>query len=365
MPLDRVDARLETVWQHRVGLVVAPAGSGKSTLLSRFALRHSGPVGWYRAEGWDRDEPALLAHVEAALAPALNGTPRDWQTVADAANALETWHGEPILLVIDDLHTLQETPAEAALERLIEYAPQQLTILIASRVPPLFNLPRMRVSGELLELTGEDLRFRSWEVERLFHDFYAEPLMPEELARLARRTEGWAAGLQLFHLATRGRTPDERRRVLGELGDSFAIHARLPDAQRAPPTAGGPAPISAGLVRAGPIERAGVRRLAGPHRQWRHPVRPRKPSPVHATAARGRPLSLPRGASLISACGAARGGRRRRTCISRFRAAAAVLLQAGAVPEALEAYCHAEDWESASRLLASQGASLPMVHSLG
>src|SRR5688500_19966037 len=118
MPLDRVDARLETVWQHRVGLVVAPAGSGKTTLLSRFALRHSGPVGWYRAEGWDRDEAALVAHVEAALVPALNGIARDWQSVADAANALQGWQGEPIVLVIDDLHTLQGMPAEAALERL-------------------------------------------------------------------------------------------------------------------------------------------------------------------------------------------------------------------------------------------------------
>ena len=38
--------------------------------------------------------------------------------------------------------------------------------------------------------------------------------LPGDLAVLARRTEGWAAGLQLFHLATRGRSADERRRVL-------------------------------------------------------------------------------------------------------------------------------------------------------
>ena len=67
------------------------------------------------------------------------------------------------------------------------------------------------------------MRFRSWEVERLFRDFYAEPLPPEELAGLARRTEGWAAGLQLFHLATRGRTADERRRVLAELNGNARL----------------------------------------------------------------------------------------------------------------------------------------------
>jgi ATP/maltotriose-dependent transcriptional regulator MalT len=42
----------------------------------------------------------------------------------------------------------------------------------------------------------------------------------------------------------------------------------------------------------------------------------------------------------------------------RFRAAGSLLVSAGAVPEALEAYCRGEDWEGARRLLASQGAAL-------
>src|SRR5205823_14969921 len=104
------------------------------------------------------------------------------------------------------------------LERLIDYAPPSITFLIGSRALPGFNLSRLRVSGALLEISSEDLRFRSWEVERLFRDIYRAPLPPEELAELARRTEGWAAGLQLFHLATRGKSPQERRRILTALG---------------------------------------------------------------------------------------------------------------------------------------------------
>src|SRR6202035_1952454 len=114
--------------------------------------------------------------------------------------------------------TLEDSPAELALERLIAYAPPNITFLIGSRALPGFNLSRLRVSGALLEIGSEDLRFRSWEVERLFGDFCREPLPPEELAELARRTEGWAAGLQLFHLATRGKSPQERRRILTALG---------------------------------------------------------------------------------------------------------------------------------------------------
>ena len=69
----------------------------------------------------------------------------------------------------------------------------------------------------MVELGVDDLRFRTWEVEQLFREFYAQPLGPHELAELARRTDGWAAGLHLFHLATRNRTGDERRSVLGAL----------------------------------------------------------------------------------------------------------------------------------------------------
>lgn len=357
MPVDRLDAQLDAVWAHRLGLVVAPAGSGKTTLLARFAQRAPGPVGWYRAEGWDRDEQAMLTHVEAAIAPVLNGIPRGWETVADAANAFESWDGERVLLVIDDLHTLQSTPAESALERLIDYAPDSVTFVIASRVPPGFNLSRMRVSGALLELSGDDLRFRSWEVERLFHEFYAEPLPPEELARLARRTEGWAAGLQLFHLATRGRTPDEKRRLLGELGTSSrftrdyltrnVLH-QLPEE-----------------LRRFLLDTSVLGRLSGP--LCDRLLERTRSAEILADLEHRRLFtqSLPEDgvyryhevlrsylqAALLQELG-------EEGIHERFRAAGALLVSAGAVPEALEAYCRGEDWESARRLLESQGAAV-------
>jgi len=218
LPRERIDALLARIWQYRVGLVVAPAGSGKSTLLTRFAASANVPVAWYRAESWDAKTSTLLNHLETAMVGGLGDLPRGWRSVETAARALETWPGKQALLVIDDLHTLEDSPAELTLERLIDYAPPSITFLIGSRALPGFNLSRLRVSGALLEIGAEDLRFRSWEVERLFRDFYREPLPPEELAELARRTEGWAAGLQLFHLATHGKPAMERRRILKALG---------------------------------------------------------------------------------------------------------------------------------------------------
>jgi DNA-binding SARP family transcriptional activator len=215
---ERIGAQLSALWSHRLGLIVAPAGYGKTTAMTTLAGSAGVPAAWYRVEAWDADEASLLLHLEAALrrvAPELGGP---WTTLADAAAALEVSITAPTLLIIDDLHTVEGTAAEALLERFIEYAPATLAILVASRSQPRFNLPRLRVLGRVVELGVDDLRFRTWEVEQLFREFYAQPLGPHELAELARRTDGWAAGLHLFHLATRNRSGDERRSVLGALG---------------------------------------------------------------------------------------------------------------------------------------------------
>ncbi len=101
--------------------------------------------------------------------------------------------------------------------RLVEYAPASLVVLLAARRQPRFNLSRRRIEGRLTELAAHDLRFRSWEVERLFKDVYRSPLPPEEAAEVTSRTEGWPAVLQLFHLATSGKPAARRRETLGAL----------------------------------------------------------------------------------------------------------------------------------------------------
>jgi DNA-binding SARP family transcriptional activator len=220
---ERLDQLVPRLWQHRLTLVVAPAGSGKTTLLAAWAGLVDAPAAWYRAESVDGSERSLAAHLSAAFAAVMPDLGPAWGTVEEAAAALDRRPEARLLLVIDDLHALTGTPAEAALERFIDYAPLSLAVVAGTRVAPSFNLSRRRVAGEILELSGDDLRFRPWEVERLFRDFYGEALRPDELARLARRTEGWAAGLQLFHLATRGKAAAERQRLLAGLGPSSRL----------------------------------------------------------------------------------------------------------------------------------------------
>jgi DNA-binding SARP family transcriptional activator len=127
--------------------------------------------------------------------------------------------GPPVLVLADDVHLLEGSDAELALADTIRRLPGRMRLLLASRVNLALDLSRLRVSGQLVEIGPDDLRFRAWEVEELFRDVYGDPLIPEEVAALARRTGGWAAYLQLFHLATSRKPLSERRRVLGSLAN--------------------------------------------------------------------------------------------------------------------------------------------------
>jgi DNA-binding SARP family transcriptional activator len=358
LPRERLEVRLADAWRHRLTLVVAPAGSGKTTLVARFAAGAGVPVGWYRAETWDADEGSFVRHLEAALRSALPDLPGGWLTVEDVAKALETRPAPAAALVIDDGHALEGTEAEGALGRLVDYAPPWLAVIVACRVPPSINLPRMRVSGELLELGADDLRFRAWEVEQLFRDIYHDPVLPGDLAVLARRTEGWAAGLQLFHLATRGRSADERRRVLSGAETSGRL-LREYLAQN----------VLFGLgedLRRFLLDTCVLGRLSGPLCDR---LRDATGSAVLLEELSRRsvftvPVEDDDGAfryhevlrqhldrMLVEEVGEAEAR-------VRHARAGGVLEADGALPEALRAYCRAEDWPAVRRLLGGQGERL-------
>ncbi len=354
---ERVDALLARIWQHRVGLVVAPAGSGKSTLLAGFAASADVPVAWYRAESWDAKTTTLLSHLQSAFTAALGSIPDGWDSVETAARALESWAGRRALLIIDDLHTLEDSPAERTLERLIDYAPPSITFLIGSRALPGFNLSRLRVSGSLLEIGSEDLRFRSWEVERLFRDFYRAPLPPEELAELARRTEGWAAGLQLFHLATRGKSPQERRRILTALGSRSRLTREYLTRNVLDQL---PAELRWFLVRTcvltrltGPICDAFLDRTGS---QQVLEELERRQIFTTATDDRGgyryhEVLRSHLEQVLLEELGEIQAR-------AAYRRAGRLLEANGAFPDAVQAYSRGEDWEAVDRMLHHQGGEL-------
>lgn len=218
----RLAVALDRLWARRVCLVAAPPGSGKTTLLAGWSRRCGQPVAWYSAEAGDASRAAVLAQIYTCMADAL-AVAGPWRSVDQAVLALECLGRQPVLLVVDDLHNLAGTEAESVIAELVSCLPPTVRVLAATRATPSLKLSRLRLDEEIIELGAEDLRFRAWETASLFREHYGYRLRPEEVSLLTARTGGWAAGLQLFHLATRDKSPAERARVLGD----FSARSRL------------------------------------------------------------------------------------------------------------------------------------------
>ncbi len=199
----------------RLTLVVAPAGSGKTTALRQFAAR-AAPVAWCSADQLEIAPDGCLAQIARVLGEAI-GMELDGSTTATLAAGIDAWPGERVALVLDDLHVIASTLAESELGRLIDRQPAKLMIAAGTRSLPEFDISRLLLADELLEITADDLRFRTWEADRLFREHYDMILGPADVAMLITRTEGWAAGLQLYNLAARDQPLDARRRLIGEI----------------------------------------------------------------------------------------------------------------------------------------------------
>jgi ATP/maltotriose-dependent transcriptional regulator MalT/DNA-binding SARP family transcriptional activator len=212
---------------QRAVFVVAEAGYGKTTLLADFARRTRVRTFWYRLDEQDRDPVAFLNYLVAAgreqvpdFAPTTAALLRDLGTggtshetlVATLVRELPGLGAEGGALIIDDYHLVDDVPEiRSIVQAILHDGPERLTLVLLSRRQPRLAVARLRTLGELVTLTAEDLRFRTEETERLFRESYRRPLEPDVLDELSRRTEGWAASLQLVRTALRDRTPTEVR----------------------------------------------------------------------------------------------------------------------------------------------------------
>lgn len=210
----------------------AGAGYGKTTALAQWVAADPRAVGWVGLDPSDNDPVVLFRHVVRALADSgrdvavaegllARTEPQLARVVLPAlAEALDV--AEPsFLLVLDDVHVLEDRTVCDLLERLLSAVPPGSTIALAGRSMPPLRLSRRVLDGTATELGREDLAFSDAEAAELLA--LALPDLPGPVAdQLVRRTEHWPAGLHLGVLALRDH-PDPPQVVEGLLsGDRLA-----------------------------------------------------------------------------------------------------------------------------------------------
>jgi LuxR family maltose regulon positive regulatory protein len=131
---------------------------------------------------------------------------------------------EPLVLVLEDLHTVRHQSVLATLAHLVERLPPQLRLLVTSRRDVALPLARWRARSWLVDIRGADLAFNPDEAIVLFQSLGERRLTPQDVERLTTVTEGWVGALQLAAIAMREKDP---RGVVESFGGRTAIISDL------------------------------------------------------------------------------------------------------------------------------------------
>jgi serine/threonine-protein kinase/serine/threonine-protein kinase PknK len=218
VPRQRILDRLGSGPRPKLVLIHAPAGYGKSTLAAQWAetlKRQDLKTAWLAIDSDDNNTVWFLAHLIEAIRrtmPDLADTlqqefeGRLQNTQQYVFNALiDRLHSvnQPLALVIDDWHRVDNTETIDALAYLLENSCHHLHLVVASRTRAGLPLGILRVQNELIEIDASLLKFDTAESQALLVDQCGLALTPANVAQLEESTDGWAAALQLVSLSLR------------------------------------------------------------------------------------------------------------------------------------------------------------------
>jgi LuxR family maltose regulon positive regulatory protein len=211
---------LMKTFEYPLTLVSAPNGFGKTTLLSNWI--HSLPperarVAWLSLDEGDNEPVLFWRYVLTALDRALPGLCTELvsylhtqqapplRSVLQALINRLAAQPEQFILILDDYHLIMEQAIHTTLTYLLEHLPPQLHVILATRADPQLPLSLLRARGHLLELRTDELRCQPDEAMDFLKQTVNIPLPRGVIERVASRTEGWLAGLQLVTLSLQGR----------------------------------------------------------------------------------------------------------------------------------------------------------------
>ena len=257
VPRPRLTAQLNYAISNPLTLVCAPAGFGKSTLVSSWleglTTGRGGdlppmPCAWLSLDANDSSIDLFLRYFIAALRTIVPGACAETAAMLTASQlppleAVVTRLSneiillpEPLVLVLDDYHSIQGTAVHEFLNTLVPHWPQPLRLVLISRVAPPLPVAALRARGQLTELRARDLRFIREEIAAYAAQALPAPLGESGVALFEARTEGWATGLRLAALTLRaGEDPEAIVASLTGSDPAFADYLMDEVLSRQPP----------------------------------------------------------------------------------------------------------------------------------
>jgi LuxR family maltose regulon positive regulatory protein len=219
VPRERIERLVAGGARGPLTVITGPPGAGKTAALASWAAARpqAGPIAWVTLDHFDSRPDVFWSYVLEALRRA--GVPLSPDLPASPARQPEAFLHQlssalaeqrpAVALVLDDVHMLTDPRPLDGMSYVLRNASDGLHLLVASRMDPLLPLHRYRLSGELTEVRAGDLAFTEAEAGLLMAQ-HSVTLPPDWLRILARRHEGWAAGLRLAAISLAGHPDPEQ-----------------------------------------------------------------------------------------------------------------------------------------------------------
>ncbi|PLS01012.1 BTAD domain-containing putative transcriptional regulator [Neobacillus cucumis] len=205
--------KLKAIPEYPLTLLHSGAGFGKSTALALFLRDEKLPGCWYSISSMDDDILTFLSYLVKTIQEM---DPSFGIELSSYINNLDRYIREEelgilcslfineileckheITIILDDFHQIEHSyTINSWMEKLLEHIPPNLHMVISSRSRPGWRfLTKMKVCGQLLEITREDLVLTLEEMELLLTDLYGLEIEPEYLQSIYEITEGWIIAL--------------------------------------------------------------------------------------------------------------------------------------------------------------------------
>lgn len=217
---------------HRVGdpasgvpltLVQAPAGYGKTTFLQQCAQRLLSAghhLAWVSYDREDDRIDAVLAYFVAAIGHAC---PPISQKLAQYFEAYRVGHetalitavinllensGEPLVIILDDLHCLADDNAHRFLQYFVKNLPRTTKCILSSREGLQWIWADQPLSDRFAVVDADMLRFTDAETVEYLELVHGSRIAPKVVHDITKKTEGWIAAIQLLGTAIDGMSDD-------------------------------------------------------------------------------------------------------------------------------------------------------------
>lgn len=209
----KLSKKMKKIPEYPLTILHSGAGFGKSTALALFMKDEPISGCWYSISSMDDDILPFLSHVIYSIRKITPEFGKELLTYIETTERyirneelsllcslfineiLDT--DSEIILILDDFHQIEQSyTINSWMEKLLPHIPDNLHIVISSRSRPVWkHLTKMKVTGQLLEITREELVLTTEEMELLLSDLYGIQLEEKQLQTIYQITEGWIIAL--------------------------------------------------------------------------------------------------------------------------------------------------------------------------